>query len=417
MCALHRRRYLRRPRRRGSVPGLAGTVLVRQRPAFTATLAAALPPSASPPATPAPTTLRATESRTLPPDRPEVAHQTTPRRHPRRAPSPARPVPHHLQHPTPAAPSPHAPPPSWDTHPRPALRPPSAVNHRPPHHRPRANAKPATTPSRRHLHNGNTLTVITGTTPTSSSTANSSATSPRPTQRTQPLNAGHGRPTRYREQSPRHEKMPAHNVPSMARCCHTSPAGGRNEPARVTDVIAAGVVAPAARCLDSIRNGFVSESWAGTCGSARGTGAAHDVVGDDHGSRAAGHRRADPRPAMVHPGDAVPQPADHRDGQHDPERRHPVPGPGPRRLEQPAAVDRRRLHPRVRRPAAHRRQLRRPLRPQAGAAHRHRHLRHRLGALRTGRLTAAPHLHPGADGHRRCADHAVDAVDPDQRVP
>ena len=31
----------------------------------------------------------------------------------------------------------------------------------------------------------------------------------------------------------------------MARCCHTSSAVGPNRPARVTDVIAAGVVAPA----------------------------------------------------------------------------------------------------------------------------------------------------------------------------
>ena len=29
----------------------------------------------------------------------------------------------------------------------------------------------------------------------------------------------------------------------------------------------------------------------------------------------------------------------------------------------------------------------------------------------------APDLQPGVHGHRRCADHAVDAVDPHQRVP
>ena len=55
-----------------------------------------------------------------------------------------------------------------------------------------------------------------------------------------------------------------------------------------------------------------------------------------------------------------------------------------------AAVDRRRLHARLRRPAAHRRRARRPLRPQARAHARSGHLRPRLG--RSPRSPTSPEM-------------------------
>ena len=57
---------------------------------------------------------------------------------------------------------------------------------------------------------------------------------------------------------------------------------------------------------------------------------------------------------------------------------------------------------RVRRPAAHRRQPRRPLRPQGRAAARPGRLRRRLGRCRrSSTRSAAAHRHPGAHGRRR----------------
>ena len=78
---------------------------------------------------------------------------------------------------------------------------------------------------------------------------------------------------------------------------------------------------------------------------------------------------------------AVLQPAGDRARQHDPQRRHPHDRARPRRHEQPAAVDGRLLHAGVRRPAAHRRQPRRPLRPARRAAARPRDLRPRLAGV------------------------------------
>ena len=85
---------------------------------------------------------------------------------------------------------------------------------------------------------------------------------------------------------------------------------------------------------------------------------------------------------------------------------------------QPAAVDRRRLHPRVRRPAADGGQPRRPVRSQAGPHHRPRDLRRRLG--RVGVRAARPPTLIGTRalmGVGRRVHHAGDAVDHHQRLP
>ena len=63
------------------------------------------------------------------------------------------------------------------------------------------------------------------------------------------------------------------------------------------------------------------------------------------------------------------------------------------------------------------RRARRPLRPQGRAAGRPRRVRGRLGARRLRRRSGDADRRPGGDGRRRGVRHAVDAVDPDQRVP
>ena len=72
-----------------------------------------------------------------------------------------------------------------------------------------------------------------------------------------------------------------------------------------------------------------------------------------------------------------PEPGDHRARQHDPQRRTAVPAGALRRLQLDAAVDGRLLPRLLRRPAAHDGHARRPLRPQARAADRHRVVRAR----------------------------------------
>ena len=91
---------------------------------------------------------------------------------------------------------------------------------------------------------------------------------------------------------------------------------------------------------------------------------------------------------------------------------------GPRRHRVAAAVGRRDLLARVRRPAVLDRRPRRPLRPQGRAAVRPRRLPGRRAALarpsaEMWQLIACR----GADGRRRRVHHAVDAVDPRQRLP
>ena len=92
--------------------------------------------------------------------------------------------------------------------------------------------------------------------------------------------------------------------------------------------------------------------------------------------------------------------------QHDPERRDPHARAGPRGVEQPAAVDRRRLHPRVRRSAADRREPRRTSTDGAGARARPRDLRLRLDGVGVRELGHDPDRHPRPHGRRRRVDHA-----------
>ena len=88
-----------------------------------------------------------------------------------------------------------------------------------------------------------------------------------------------------------------------------------------------------------------------------------------------------------------------------------------RRHQHPAAVDGRRLHPRVRRAPADRGQPRRPLRPPSRAPVRLRRVRARFAGLGDGRFAGAAHRQPGVHGHRRRVHHARDAVHHHQRVP
>ena len=123
-------------------------------------------------------------------------------------------------------------------------------------------------------------------------------------------------------------------------------------------------------------------------------------------------------PALVDPRRAVPQPAGHHRRQLDPQRRDPDARTRPRRQQQPAPVDGRLVHARVRGPAAHRGQPRRPLRPARRAAVRHGRLRHRFARCRALVDIAEPaDPHPRVHGHRRRVHHAGDVVDHHQRVP
>ena len=111
-----------------------------------------------------------------------------------------------------------------------------------------------------------------------------------------------------------------------------------------------------------------------------------------------------PRPPLVDPRRPVPErPAGHR-GQHDRERRPADAEPRARRHDQPAAVGRRRLHPRLRRAAAGGRQPRRSARPPPGPAGRSRLLRPDLarGVVRVDRRPAD--RAPRGDGCERGAD-------------
>ena len=102
--------------------------------------------------------------------------------------------------------------------------------------------------------------------------------------------------------------------------------------------------------------------------------------------------------------------------QHDPQRRPADAGPRPRCDGQPAAVDRRRLRPGLRRTAADRglarRQVRPPRRPHASGWASSAPAR---SPRRAGSPTQLDRL-PSGHGHRGGADHAGDAVDPHQRL-
>ena len=89
-----------------------------------------------------------------------------------------------------------------------------------------------------------------------------------------------------------------------------------------------------------------------------------------------------------------------------------------RRDEQPAAVDGRLLHARVRRAAAHRGEPRRPVRPARRAAVRVSSSSGSARSSRRSRRQRRPaHRHARVHGHRRRVHHAGDAVDHHQRLP
>ena len=108
---------------------------------------------------------------------------------------------------------------------------------------------------------------------------------------------------------------------------------------------------------------------------------------------------------------------DHRARQHHPQRRAAEPAGGVRCIHLDAAVDRRLVPARVRRPSADDGHARRSLRPQACAAG---------GLLLFGGASLAvlfadsaepADRHPRRDGRRRRADHAGDALDHLERLP
>ena len=123
------------------------------------------------------------------------------------------------------------------------------------------------------------------------------------------------------------------------------------------------------------------------------------------------------RTALVDPRRALPQPRHDRDGELEPQRRPPDPRHRPARRLELAAVDRRRLQPRVRRSPAHRRRARRPLRPTARAERRSRRVRPRVGVRRDVDLGDRHHRGARNDGPRRRVRDARHAVDPRPRVP
>ena len=121
---------------------------------------------------------------------------------------------------------------------------------------------------------------------------------------------------------------------------------------------------------------------------------------------------------MDHARRAVHVARDHRDGQHDPERRDPVADDDLDASNSRGPVDHRRLHARLRRAAADHRQSS----ATASAARARCKSASSCSAwVRSSAAlsdsTPAPDRHPGVHGHRRRSDHAVDAVDPHQRVP
>src|SRR5215218_6246321 len=122
------------------------------------------------------------------------------------------------------------------------------------------------------------------------------------------------------------------------------------------------------------------------------------------------------RPPVEDARGAVAEPGDHRARHHAAQRRAADAAGRARRLGVEAAVDGRRVPARARRPAARVRHARRPLRPQARPAGRRVDLRARQPRRARRRLGRRPDRGPRADGHRRSADHAGDAVDHRQRL-
>ena len=134
------------------------------------------------------------------------------------------------------------------------------------------------------------------------------------------------------------------------------------------------------------------------------------------------HRSPRLRPPVEDAGRALHVAADRHHRQHGAQRgaadaAEAARGRRPGRHQHPGAVDRRRLRPDLRRTAVHRRRARRPLRPQGCAAGRARRVRGRVDARRLRPGSRRAHRGPGDHGHRRGVRHAVDAVDPHQRLP
>ena len=112
-----------------------------------------------------------------------------------------------------------------------------------------------------------------------------------------------------------------------------------------------------------------------------------------------------------------PEPRHHRARQHDPQRRPPVAAGALRRLGLDVAVDGRLLPRLLCRSAADAGHARRPLRPQARAADRHRAVRPLEPRRPLRRDLHSAHRRPRPHGRRRSADHAGDALDHHQRLP
>ena len=125
-----------------------------------------------------------------------------------------------------------------------------------------------------------------------------------------------------------------------------------------------------------------------------------------------------PCPPMVDPRGAVHELAHRHARQHGPQRRVADAGSRPRRLGIGAAVARRRLLARVRRPLVHDELARRAIRAQRHHATRPRTIRRGLDLRRPHRqhLGTTDRV-ASRDGCSRRDDHARDPVDPHQRLP
>ncbi|CAK7280889.1 hypothetical protein SGPA1_11682 [Streptomyces misionensis JCM 4497] len=128
----------------------------------------------------------------------------------------------------------------------------------------------------------------------------------------------------------------------------------------------------------------------------------HDRTGREDG--------APVRPALVGPAGALPEPADHRDGQHRPHGRGARHDEGPRPVQRRPPVGDRRLHRPLRGADAAARGDRRQVQPTRGARARPARLRRRRRLRLPRRQRRDRDRRPCGDGRRRGADHAGHAV-------
>ena len=142
-----------------------------------------------------------------------------------------------------------------------------------------------------------------------------------------------------------------------------------------------------------------------------------DPVQSEHTARERHRdRRARPRPPVGGARRALPRRVRHGARRHDRQRRPAVTHARPRCVDPTAPVDRRRVPPRVHRPAAGGGWSRRSVRTQEGIGHGPRAVRRDLRLRRAGRNREPTDRRAGADGGRCRPDLPGHAGDLDKRV-